>query len=48
VDRTIGGPDLEAPTAASLNGPLDLAVDDHGNLFIADSLDNRILEYDRP
>jgi sugar lactone lactonase YvrE len=33
------------PTASSLNGPEDVQTNDQGDLFIADTLNNRVLEY---
>ena len=34
--------------ARSLNGPFGVAVDTHGNLYVADELNNRVLEYNAP
>ena len=36
------------PTAATLCGPRDVAVDGAGNVYIADTNNNRVLEYDTP
>ena len=36
------------PTAASLLEPMGVAVDAEGNLFVADTAYDRVLEYDRP
>lgn len=36
------------PTAANLQGPMGVAVDAEGNLFVADTFYDRVLEYDRP
>src|SRR5262245_54857045 len=35
-------------TASSLANPLGVAVDSGGNVYIADDLNNRVLEYDNP
>lgn len=60
ADIVIGQPDLStgqanidtrgtrAPSATSLNAPKGLAVDVGGNLWIADSLNNRVLRFPRP
>jgi len=37
-----------APTAASLCGPVGVAVDSAGNLYVADNGNNRVLEYNQP
>ena len=37
-----------SPTAATLCGPRDVAVDGAGNVYIADTNNNRVLEYDTP
>src|SRR5437870_2553704 len=37
-----------SPTAGSLCDPLGAAVDGAGNLYVADSRNNRVLEYDSP
>jgi DNA-binding beta-propeller fold protein YncE len=58
--RVFGHPDFNAPgtnlnydqtpaaTATNLFRPLGLAVDDLGNLYVADSYYNRVLAFDRP
>jgi sugar lactone lactonase YvrE len=38
---------IPAPSAANLLRPIGLAVDDSGNLFVADSYYNRVLVFDR-
>jgi len=38
----------ESPDADSLCQPNTLAVDDEGNLYVADLLDHRVLAFDRP
>ncbi|MCC6188378.1 MAG: NHL repeat-containing protein [Anaerolineales bacterium] len=54
ADLVIGQPDfvsntaLVTPTAASLNNPIGLAVDDAGRLYVADQLNHRILAFDAP
>ncbi|PYQ55660.1 MAG: hypothetical protein DMF53_27660 [Acidobacteria bacterium] len=49
---TGGGPypnnHLPPPTAANLLSPSGVAVDAEGNLFVADTAYDRVLEYDRP
>jgi sugar lactone lactonase YvrE len=35
-------------SANSLNGPQSIALDAHGNLYAADTRNNRVLEYDQP
>jgi sugar lactone lactonase YvrE len=54
-DMVIGQPDFfsgvannEGLSASSLNFPTDIAVDAAGNLYVADSNNNRVLEYDTP
>ncbi len=37
-----------SPTASSLCAPFGVAVDGGGNLYIADSFNNRVLEFDSP
>ena len=37
-----------APTASTLNGPNGMAVDAAGNLYVADTNNNRVLEYNSP
>jgi len=51
----IGQPDLTHSDinhgglgAASLHGPTAVAIDAQGNLYVADSLNNRVLEYQAP
>jgi sugar lactone lactonase YvrE len=39
---------LPQPTAANLLQPMGVAVDAEGNLFVADTVYDRVLEYDRP
>ena len=55
ADLVIGQPGFTTNTAnngglgkASLNGPRGVAVDAQGNLFVADSGNNRVLEYNAP
>ena len=54
ADIEIGQPDfytstcLTTPTAASLCGPSGVGVDGSGNLYVADSGNNRVLEYNSP
>lgn len=59
ADIVIGQPDFDtalpnadtpnqAPTATSLNGPQGVAVDSAGNLFVADTGNNRVLRFPRP
>jgi sugar lactone lactonase YvrE len=38
----------DSPSAASLSTPFGVAVDGSGNLYVADALNHRVLEYDRP
>ena len=53
--RVIGQPDFTHNTvnnggvsATSLANPTGVALDAHGNLFVADTANNRVLEYDAP
>ena len=53
ADRVFGQPDFGTVTvnsgrvsAVSLYGPNGLALDAQGNLYVADSGDNRVVEYD--
>lgn len=46
-DFTSGAPALEA-SATSLHYPFDLALDQAGNLYVADTYDNRVLFYPAP
>jgi DNA-binding beta-propeller fold protein YncE len=53
ADRVFGQPNLSSGasnnggvTAASLYNPIGVAVDARGNLYVADFLNNRVLEYD--
>lgn len=55
ADLVIGQPDFFSRdpnhgglNANSLNGPEGAAVDPNGNLYVADSLNNRVLEYPNP
>src|SRR4029077_8073977 len=55
ADFTTGGapyPDgvhvQPAPTAADLLKPMGVAVDAEGDLYVADTYNDRVLEYDRP
>jgi sugar lactone lactonase YvrE len=55
ADRVLGQPDFNSnlgnnggPSAVSLWQPTGVAVDKQGNLWVADSANNRVLEYDRP
>jgi sugar lactone lactonase YvrE len=43
-----GGCNQGGESADSLCGPFGLAVDAHGNLYVADTTNNRVLEYDAP
>ena len=43
-----GGCNQGGESADSLCGPFGLAVDGHGNLYVADSTNHRVLEYDKP
>ncbi len=45
---TTGLPNKNGLSASSLNGPYSLAVDHAGHLYVADGVNNRILEYDAP
>jgi len=54
-DVIIGQPDLLSSepnhggtSASSLRGPQSVAVDASGNLYVADTENNRVLEYDTP
>ncbi len=49
----IGQPDFAtvnagAPSASLFNGPVGLAVDDYGHLYVADSNNNRVLRFTLP
>jgi sugar lactone lactonase YvrE len=53
ADRVFGQPNFTSntpntpqPSASTLNTPFGAAVDEHGNLYVADALNNRVLEYD--
>ena len=46
-DGTASG-DVSGVGADSLCGPYGVGVDSHGNLYVADSLNNRVLEYHAP
>jgi sugar lactone lactonase YvrE len=55
ADKVVGQPDLNSNaannggiSASTLNSPTGLAVDSAGNLWVADSGNNRVLEYDSP
>jgi sugar lactone lactonase YvrE len=55
ADLVIGQPDFNSYainnggiSASSLNGPLGVAVSAAGDLYVADSYNCRVLEYDRP
>jgi len=45
ADHFFGGAGL---SANSLNGPAGVALDNNGNLYVADSNSNRVLEYNTP
>ncbi len=45
LDLTTGNPGL---SATGLNGPFGVALDPDGNLYVADAINNRVLEYDTP
>lgn len=45
---TAGGCNQGGVSANSLCGPLGVVLDAHNNLYIGDSANNRVLEYDRP
>jgi uncharacterized protein (TIGR03437 family) len=60
ADGLIGQPDLttavanvdtgagQTPSSTSLAGPRGIALDSAGNLFVADTLNNRVLRFSRP
>ena len=57
ADRVFGQPNFASvgcntpvgnPTASSLCFPFEVAVDDAGNLYVADLLNHRVFEYDNP
>ena len=53
ADLVIGQPDfystkVNAVSASSLNGPVGVTVDSAGNLYVADTGNLRVLEYDSP
>jgi sugar lactone lactonase YvrE len=52
ADLVIGqggfGTGASGTTAATLHQPQGLAVDAHGNLYVADTFNNRVTEYDAP
>jgi sugar lactone lactonase YvrE len=55
ADRVFGQPTMITNTvnngglgAASLSGPMDVALDARGSLYVADSGNNRVLEYNSP
>ena len=57
ADRVLGQPDFNgggcnqdsaSPTASSLCYPIGATVDGSGNLYVADTSNNRVLEYDVP
>src|SRR5208283_658082 len=41
-------PNNGGASARSLNQPMGVAVDSKGNLYVADTANSRVLEYDRP
>ena len=49
-DLTSGGlcPSLTTPTASSLCNPSGVAIDSHGNLWVADTNSHRVLEFNPP
>jgi hypothetical protein len=52
ADLVIGQPNFTSATsglsASTLNQPSDVALDKAGNLYVADTLNNRVLEFDNP
>lgn len=52
ADRVFGQPDFlsfsPGTGTGGLDGPVDMAVDSQGNLYVADQGNHRILEYDTP
>jgi CSLREA domain-containing protein len=52
ADLVIGQPNFTSATsglsASKLHQPSDVAVDKAGNLYVADTLNNRVLEFDNP
>jgi len=54
ADRVFGQPNMNSGVAdasgaaAGLNRPSGVALDAHGDLYVADTLNNRVLEYDAP
>ena len=58
ADNVVGQPNFTSnnynitgvltPTAAGLNHPLGVALDAPGNLYVVDSFNSRVLEYDTP
>jgi sugar lactone lactonase YvrE len=51
ADRVFGHANFnntDIRTTYALNGPSAIALDSMGNLYIADEIDNRVLEYDAP
>ncbi len=56
ASMVIGAPDLKTPSnggsgstsASNLQGPIGITFDSSGNLWVADSTDNRVLEFKAP
>src|SRR4029077_16340311 len=53
ADLVFGQPDFQSSAASSSTGssmyaPQGVGVDAHGNLYVADTTDNRVLEFNAP